>query len=312
MLVRDAVTNFLSHCRYEKNLSPRTLKAYSIDLRQFQDHLPDKTVTAVTAIDRTVLRDYIRTLFDHHAEKTVKRKVATLKALFGFLEREDAVAASPFRKMAVRIKETRRVPRTVALADLKRLFQHLYKTKQACRDRSSYAYRALVRDIAVLEALFATGARIAELCHLPPEDVDLRQGRIRVLGKGGKERVIQVSDKETLAALRDYRSLWAEEAEDGSYFFQNRRGGRLSEQSVRATLRKHTAGAGLGLHVTPHMFRHSLATLLLEEGVDIRYIQHLLGHSSITTTQIYAQVRDRQQWRVVGSRHPRRLFRLVK
>ena len=311
MLVEDAITQFLFHGRYGKNLSPRTLKAYSIDLRQFREHATEQGVSAITGVDKTLLRGYIRLLFEQHAEKTVKRKVATLKALFGFLEREDVVPASPFRKMDVRIKETRRVPRTVALQDLERLFLHLYHTKEACRSRISVEYLALVRDIAVLEALFATGARISEICHLTDQDVDLRIGRIRVLGKGGRERNLQVSDRETLAALRAYRVLWVEKIEAGGFFFQNRRGRRLNEQSVRAALRKYAAGANLGLHLTPHMLRHSLATLLLEEGVDIRYIQHLLGHSSITTTQIYTQVRDREQWRVLGSRHPRRLLRLT-
>lgn len=309
MLAGDAVEQFLFHCRYEKNLSPRTLKAYSIDLQQFQAYLGELKLSAVADIEKTILRNYIRRLFELHAEKTVKRKVATLKALFGYLEREDVIAGSPFRKMDVRIKETRRVPRTVTLEEVKRLFLHLYRAKRACRSRKSHDYRALVRDIAVLEVLFATGARIAEVCHLAPQDLDLHLGRIRVMGKGGKERVIQVSDRETLAALREYRSRWAEQIDDGSYFFQNRRGERLAEQSVRAKLRKYATDANLDLHLTPHMFRHSLATLLLEEGVDIRYIQHLLGHSSVTTTQIYAQARDCQQWRVVGSHHPRRLFR---
>lgn len=310
MLAGDAVEQFLFHCRYEKNLSPRTLKAYSIDLQQFQAYLVESGLSAVADIDKTVLRNYIRRLFDLHAEKTVKRKVATLKALFGYLEREDVIAGSPFRKMDVRIKETRRVPRTVTLPEFKRLFLYLYRAKRACRSRDSYDYRTLVRDIAVLEVLFATGARITEICHLTLKDIDLHLGRIRVLGKGGRERVIQIADRETQAALRDYRAKWAKEIEGGAYFFQNRHGGRLAEQSVRATLRRYAAEANPGLHLTPHMFRHSLATLLLEEGVDMRYIQHLLGHSSITTTQIYAQARDCQQWKVVAAHHPRRLFRV--
>src|SRR6185436_3724142 len=109
------------------------------------------------------------------------------KAFFHHLEREDNISINPFRKMDVRIKETRRLPRTVALADLKRLFQYLYDFKRSFQDRESYAYRALVRDIAVLELLFATGARVSEVCNLKAEDVDLRRGRVKILGKGGRE-----------------------------------------------------------------------------------------------------------------------------
>jgi integrase/recombinase XerD len=313
MLAKEAVSQFLSHCRYEKNLSPKTIRAYSIDLRQFLDFLGTREEGAtVAAVDKTVLRDYIRVLFEGSAEKTVKRKVATLKAWFNFLDREDLVTVNPFRKLDVRIRETKRLPRTLDLADIQRLFRHLYKAKQGCRDRNSYSYRALVRDIALLETLFATGARVSEVCHLSTEDIDLRLGRIRILGKGARERLIQVCDEEAMAILKEYRALWAADLGEGDHFFRNRAGGRLTDQSVRASLRRYAAGAGLTLHVTPHMFRHSLATLLLEEGVDLRYIQHLLGHSSVATTQIYAQVRDRHQWRVLERSHPRRRFRLTR
>lgn len=289
MELQEAVSQFLFHCRYEKNLSPKTLKAYSIDLRQFTEHLAGQLeITALEKVDKTALRAYIKSLFGPLKEKSVKRKVATLKALFHFLEREDAIAVNPFRKMDVRIKETRRLPRTIPLADLKRLFKHLYRLKHDHTDRNSYAYKALVRDIAVLEILFATGARVAEVCNLKDEDVDLRRGRVKILGKGGRERMLQLCDEETLATVRDYRSLWGEQMEEGNgYFFHNRLGGRLSEQSARAGLKRYAAGAGMEGRVTPHMLRHSVATLLLEEGVDIRYIQTLLGHTSIMTTQIY-------------------------
>ena len=310
MKLQEAISQFLFHCRYEKNLSPKTLKAYSIDLRQLAEYLAAHLeITDLAAVDKTALRAYIKSLFGPLKEKSVKRKVATLKALFHFLEREDAIAVNPFRKMEVRIKETRRLPRTVTLEDLKRLFKYLYRQKSGQADRGSYAYRALVRDVAVLEILFSTGARVAEVCHLLDQDVDLRRGRVRILGKGGRERILQLCDEEALTSLRDYRALWQPETEDNGYFFHNRLKGRLTEQSVRTMLRRCAKGAGLEGKVTPHMLRHSLATLLLEEGVDIRYIQTLLGHTSITTTQIYTEVRDGHQRRMLTARHPRRKMR---
>src|SRR3954451_5905804 len=231
MELQEAVSQFLFHCQYEKNLSPKTLKAYSIDLRQFREYLATHlAVTALPAVDKTALRAYIKSLFGPLKEKSIKRKVATLKALFHFLEREDTIAINPFRKMDVRIKETRRLPRTIPLTDLKRLFKHLYRLKSDHPDRESYAYKALVRDIAVLEILFATGARVAEVCHLKDEDVDLRKGRVKILGKGGRERILQLCDEEALGAVKNYRALWEEqvEKEGNGYFFHNRLGGRLS------------------------------------------------------------------------------------
>jgi integrase/recombinase XerD len=311
--VKRAIENFLSHCRYEKNLSPKTLSAYGTDLKQFQAFLKTRArVANVKKVDKEVLRAYIRTLFAGSAEKTVKRKVATLKALFGFLERDDVIAVNPFRKMQVRIKETRRLPRMVSLEDLTRLYLYLYRLEVQWEAKQGDSYRVLVRDIAVLEVLFGTGARISEICHLRPTDVDLRRGSIRILGKGGRERMVPICGGEALNALRAYRSLWAIEIEEAGYFFQGRRGARLSEQSVRGSLRTYALRAGIACRVTPHMIRHSVATLLLEEGVDIRYIQNLLGHSSIMTTQIYVHARDHRQWQVLAKRHPRRHLSVIK
>lgn len=309
MTVAEAIQSFLFHCQYEKNLSPKTLKAYSIDLRQFRERLEGTNGAAeIAAVDKAALRDYIQSLFSGNAEKTIKRKVATLKAFFHHLEREDAIAVNPFRKMDVRIKETRRLPRTVGLADLNRLFKHLYDRKRSLEDRESPAYRRLVRDIAVLELLFATGARVSEVCSLKADDMDLRRGDVRILGKGGRERIIQLCEKETVAVIKEHLSFCLSD-EWGSPLFQSRAGGNLSAQSVRAMLKRYAAEVGLELKLTPHVLRHSVATLLLEEGVDIRYIQQLLGHRSISTTQIYTEVRATQQRQVLSSKHPRRRIR---
>lgn len=306
MTIPEAIDQFLFHCQYEKNLSPKTLKAYAIDLRQFTELLAGQLgITALPAVDKTALRAYIKSLFNGLAEKSVKRKVATLKALFNFLEREDVIAVNPFRKMEVRIKETRRLPRTVDAGDLKLLFNHLYRLKETCEKRRPALLKPLLRDIAVIEALFGTGARVSEICNLATGDVDLRGKQIRILGKGARERVLQC-DKETLQALHAYRAAWEEDLDATGAFFRNRLGHRLSEQSVRTMLRKHAKRAGLPRDLTPHMLRHSLATLLLEEGVDIRYIQHLLGHTSITTTQIYTEVHKGHQVKLIAERHPRR------
>lgn len=321
MTIDEAVAQFLFHCQYEKNLSPKTLKAYSIDLRQFTEHLAKELeITDIAGVDKTALRDYIKSLFNHLAEKSVKRKVATLKAFLHFLEREDVVAVNPFRKMDVRIKETRRLPRSISLADLEKLFRHLYRLKRDWKKKDAAGYRLLIRDIAVIELLFATGARVGEICSVRKQDLDLRQGRVRILGKGGRERILQLCDQEVLGALKEHRSFSeddeknAEKGKEGNDekeapFFRNRGGSQLSEQTVRTALRRYTRGAGVLLHVTPHMLRHSTATLLLEEGVDIRFIQQLLGHRSIATTQIYTEVGAGAQRRVLAGRHPRRRFR---
>jgi integrase/recombinase XerD len=309
MTLPKAIESFLFHCQYEKNLSPKTLRAYTTDLKQFSEHLASAGLAAslVTELGKEVLREYIRVLFGTLAAKSVKRKVATLKALFGYLEREDVLAVNPFRKMDVRIRDRRRLPRTIALADLKRLFAHLYARKAKHAGGADDELAAILRDIAVIELLFSTGARVAEVCGLRVGDVDLAQGRVRITGKGRRERVLRCGHAEVAEAVRGYVEASPPAGPD-DFLFRNSRGNRLSEQSVRAALRKHAAESGIGAPVTPHMIRHSVATLLLEEGVDIRYIQHLLGHSSISTTQIYTEVTEEAHERIVAERHPRRLL----
>jgi integrase/recombinase XerD len=307
MTLDEAVTIFLSHCRYEKNLSQKTLRAYNIDLRQLMDHLRllDPTLPSLPDLDKALLRRYIQSLFGRNADKTIKRKVATLKVFFHFLEREDLIGINPFRKMDVRIREARRLPRTVPLADLRALFRYLYAHKRTLQQPDTPAYRRVVRDIAVLELLFATGARVSEICTLTQQNVDLREGYVRILGKGARERIIQLCDDETLEALRAHQALGP--SPEGGYFFSNGSTGRhLSDQSVRTMLKTTVRRAGLHLHLTPHMIRHTIATLLLERGLDIRYIQHLLGHSSISTTQIYTSVEAGHQRRLLTAHHPRR------
>ncbi|HEX2076258.1 MAG TPA: tyrosine-type recombinase/integrase [Longimicrobium sp.] len=311
MTVSEAIESFLVHCRYEKNLSPRTLSAYETDLRQFESALAPEAAADVSQVDRSHLRPYIQHLFGPYSEKTVKRKVATLKAFFGYLERDETIAVTPFRKLEVRIKETKRLPRTIPLAEVERLLRYLYSQQSAGPPRSDVQAFVLVRDTAVLETLFATGARVSEICHLGLEDVDLDDGWVRILGKGGKERVVQLCDPAIIAALGAYRASRKAVVPSEAYFFLNRHGRRLSEQSVRGLLQRHASRAGVAVPVRPHLIRHSVATLLLEEGVDIRHIQHLLGHSSIATTQIYTHVNARNQREVLATKHPRRRLRVV-
>lgn len=312
MTISEASEGFLFHCRFEKNLSSSTLKAYDGDLKQFAAFLKSRDSSEeIAAVGKPMLRDFIQHLFASMLAKSVKRKVATLKALFRYLEREELVESNPFHKMDIRIREPRRLPRTVPLSTIKRLFKSLYHMKGAVVSESSERSRLLVRDIAVLELLFATAARISEICNLKLDDVDLRRGRIRISGKGGRERLIHISDPEVLSALNGYRSA-NPDLRLGDYFFQNRIGRRLTDNAVRSLLRKHAKAAGIALHLTPHMIRHSVATCLLEDGVDIRYIQHLLGHTSISTTQLYAHVSDKQHRRVLKTHHPRRRFRTTQ
>jgi integrase/recombinase XerD len=166
-----------------------------------------------------------------------------------------------------------------------------------------------VRDIAVLELLFATGLRVSEISDLKVECINLITGLIKVKGKGNKERIITVCNGETLKVLKEYYQLFHSKSKDSNnYFFLNRLNKRLSDQSIRFLVKKYARISGFERNITPHVFRHTFATLLLEQDVDIKYIQHLLGHSSITTTQIYTHVNGERQREILSQKHPRRHF----
>lgn len=302
----DAIEAFTHHCRYEKRLSKRTLKAYSQDLKQFRQfcrgrEFPDK----VGELDKHCIKDYIREISEAKP-KTIKRKLATIKALFNFLEFEDEIVVNPFRKIRIRIKEPLVLPEVMTLAEVSKLFKTMYRLREETSPDNDFAYKTITRDIAILELLFATGIRVSELCSLRPGDFGNNMKRIHVNGKGEKERVIQVCNTETTDILKATKKLFAKETELTGYFFINRLGKPFSTQSVRFMLKKYLEIAGCNPKITPHTFRHTFATLLLEEGVDLKYIQQLLGHSSILTTQIYTHVNMQKQKHILSTKHPRK------
>lgn len=304
--VDSLLNDFYFHCKYEKNLSDKTLKAYRIDHKQFLSFFSQATSSrSVSLIDKHVIKGYLKFISDKFKPKTIKRKVASLKSFFNYLEYEDAILLNPFRKIRINIKEGKQVPRTIETSVIKRLFKHVYGLKEGSENRGSYSYRALIRDIAVLELLFSTGIRVSELCNLLYADVEMSRGSLRIVGKGNKERIVPICNVEATSSIRAYWQEFREEVTGEGFFFINRLSNRLSEQSVRLMIKKYIGQLNIDENITPHMFRHSVATLLMENEVDIRYIQSLLGHSSINTTQIYLQVNKKTQRKILTKKHPR-------
>lgn len=182
--------------------------------------------------------------------------------------------------------------------------------KQQLNAPTPYQRKNALRDTAVAELLFATGIRISELCSLKENDINLYDGTVLVFGKGSKERRIQIGNVEVLNILRKYKLEYSKEIHDCKHFFANQNGEKLSDQSVRRMINKYASHAAINLHITPHMFRHTFATSLLEADVDIRIIQEILGHSSISITEIYTHVAVSKQRAVLTTRHPRNNFKI--
>lgn len=304
--LQNSIKAFLNHCEFERNFSFHTVKAYRLDLTQFSrfalEHCQSDDATQV---DRSHIREYARSLHKYKP-RTQRRKLATLKSLFGFLEREGLLESNPARNLRIEIRVGRVLPRTVSLSVLQTFFRQVYANRASFVELTQGCRRA-IRDVALFELMFSTGMRVSEISNLLVTTVDLDRGAVLVRGKGDKERLIPICDVEVHSALTAYVGIDGNRREADAFFFTNRFGRRLSEQSIRMALKRHAKAAGLE-KITPHVFRHTVATMLLEQGVDLRFIQTFLGHSSIVTTTIYAHVNDKSQRDVLSHRHPRRLL----
>jgi len=303
-----SISEFLFHCQFEKNLNIKTLKAYKIDLLQLNNFLLQKKYSnEITQITKNELREFLASM-SNLKPKSIKRKVASAKALFNYLEFEDQLQINPFRRMRIKIKDFKRLPLVMDMCEITQIFKIVYnkpKTKNEC----SFSYFEAIRNIAIIELLFNTGARVSEISNLRVDSVDLDAGSILIKGKGSKERTVQICNKETIKALAHYDDLCKDRiASRGGVFLVNRLGRKLSDQSIRAIVKKIVENTTISKHITPHIFRHSLATLLLEKDVSLRHIQTILGHSSITTTQIYTHINPENQRQILKAKHPRKDF----
>ncbi len=242
-------------------------------------------------------------LHEQFKPKTIRRKIASVKAFTHYLLIQEVIEINPFNKIDISFQEPTILPKTIPLNVINNLLTCAYNSLSQAE--TDYQKRCTTRDIAVLKILFATGARVSEICNRTPSSVDLTNHTIKIFVKGSKERMIQIENDDVLKPLQTYYDLFQEDIKSCGFFFVNKLHHRLTEQSVREIIRKYTAMTEYNIHITPHMFRHSFATLLFEEDVDIRYIQKLLGHSSITTTQIYTYVAMSKQKEILSTKHPR-------
>lgn len=290
---------YLHYCLNQKELDPKTVKAYRIDLTQFFQYLEERGME----MDKDGINEYLFHIHSLYRQRTVKRKIASLKAFVAYLEYEEIIEENPFHKINTRFKEEIILPRTIPRDVVELLLRKMYEEKE--KEMTDGEKKFLARDIAVVEFLFATGLRVSELSALKRADINRNTGIFLIKGKGSKERYMQIENREVRKAIEEYYNCFQKEIEQQEYFFLNKWGQRMSEQAVRLMLRKHVEKAGISVHLTPHMFRHAFATLLLEEDVDIRYIQKMLGHSSIVTTQIYTYVAVEKQKEILRLKHPR-------
>jgi integrase/recombinase XerC len=288
------VAAFLRYLDRERNASPHTIRAYAADLGQFQAHVAEEIGRAakLEEVDHLVIRAFLARLHRTGVKKvSAARKLATLRTFFRYLCREGILERNPARALLSPRME-RKIPTHLEESEVATLIEVPGETDSARRAR------------AILELLYATGIRCAELVGLDLGDVDLDARTIRVLGKGSKERIVPFGQP-ALAALSAYYPARLNTRPRSAALFVNARGGRLTDRWVRQIVTHRVKQVAIARRLSPHSLRHSFATHLLERGADLRSIQELLGHASLTTTQRYTHVDARHILDIYKKTHPR-------
>jgi integrase/recombinase XerD len=292
--IGHSIDDYLAHLALERNLSPRTLDSYGRDLRQFADWLGDRKLD-LGEVDRTAVRSYLGSRRDAGlSARSAARALSSIRGYFRFLIRSGAAVADPTAEVESP-KLWRTVPHALSTDEVEALI--------AAPDTSTPLG---LRDRAMIETLYATGLRVSELVGLTTDRVRLDPGFVRVVGKGGKERLVPLGDS-ALAWIERYLTRARPELDRRRLpqLFLNHHGGRLTRQGFWKILRKHGLAAGIRSPLSPHVVRHSFATHLVENGADLRAVQMMLGHASLTTTEIYTHVARERLRRLYDEKHPR-------
>ena len=294
------IESYLTVCQDLKGLSPLTLKAYRIDLKQFNDFMLHKD-----CLSKECMIEYIDVLHKKYKPKSAKRKIACVKAFYHYLEIENLIILNPFHKIKIKYKEPIVLPKTIPISNVESIIKYAYQQHYSAI--TDYQKEASLRNILILELLFSTGMRVSEISNLKTSNINLKSKNIYVYGKGSKERIMCLAYESVTKLLEQYLDNRKNSSE---YLFTNKLGNHYSDQSIRNMVNSYAKAAGVEIHITPHMFRHTFATALLDEDVNIRYIQQLLGHSSIVTTQIYTHISTNKIRHILEDKHPRNRFNI--
>ncbi len=294
----EHVKSFSEYVEQERNLSNNTAKSYFLDLKQLVGFLKKRDITDFSEVDRGIARSFIMFLEEGKASrKSIARKISCARTFYKYLTRQKVIDKNPWKALSIP-KIGKRLPTFLYPEEIDLLLeQPITKTPMGMRDK------------AILEILYASGIRVSELTGLNITDVDKSDGEILVFGKGSKERIV-IMGSAAISAVSDFikyarPKLVKEGGRKNNALFIGRLGERLTPRSIERTIKKYGKAAGIDKKITPHSLRHSFATHLLERGADLRSVQELLGHSSLSTTQIYTHVTKERLKTVYNKAHPR-------
>ena len=306
MYLQEAIDSYILYLKSQKNYSVHTIRNYKNDLYQFMQFLliemngEEKAQDSLTleSIDIQIIRKYIGALFNRYKKTSLARKISSIRSFFLFLERNGFYRDNAATDISIP-KLEQYIPQYLPVDDMFRLLEGPDKEKPLG-----------LRDLAIIEVLYSCGVRVSELASLNISSVDFTQRLIRVIGKGDKERVVPIGRK-AVKALRNYldgvhylRKKAGNDQEDEPLFINNR-GHRLTTRSMARIIKKYTKKSGILLDISPHALRHTFATHLLDGGADLRAVQELLGHASLSTTQKYTHVSLDRLMKIYDQAHPR-------
>ena len=284
------ISTYLDYCKTHKRLSSHTIRAYKNDLMQFYNSDYDNVESYIEHLTQSNIKT-----------NTLRRKIACMKVFYNYLKYQNIIEENPFNQLRFQFRTEKILPKTIPHDILKSIF--LYLEQRVVLSKTDYQKQHAERNLLIISLLLSTGIRISELCHIHLKDINLSNKTLRIIGKGKKERILFLGDQTTFNLLETYINKNGKESND--FLFPGKHSPKpLSEQSVRLILKRIVEQNSLSKTITPHMFRHSFATMLLDNDVDIRYIQQILGHSSISVTQIYTHVSHSKQKEILSSFNP--------
>jgi integrase/recombinase XerD len=316
MQLREAINEFVAGYFSTHQRSEKTHMAYSSDLEQFSSYAgKDLPLTAVSAVLIEQWSAYLRT--EGYAPASMRRKIVVLKVFCSYWLRRGELTESPFWRVQLSFGRIEQLPRALTEFEMRSLLQHAGRfhrqaaiprkgavlAKSQNENPASKSYRA-IRNLALIDLMFATGMRVGEVSALDIADFITVESCFKVKGKGGRHRLAYVVDNHTLSIQRKHLNVRSRIKTTSTALFLNASGQRLSTQGIANIIAKFREGAGISRHVTPHMLRHTVATLLLRRGVDIRVVQEFLGHASIATTQRYTHIAKEHMIGVLRKHHP--------
>ena len=287
------IKEFLNVIQSTKNLSDKTIVAYRSDLSDFSNFVRDEVY------DETTILRYVNHLLHERKLKdsTIKRKLIVLKMFFEYLYNQKYIEENYYQSHTFKFKKENRLPKTLSIKEVSKLLLSL--RDQNSKAKSSYAVWKSTRNLALMDILISTGIRIAEASEISLSDIIMADHVILIHGKGRKQRLIYISCQQTWANLTKWLKLRSSKENRTDKVFVNRYGNQLGIHGIEYIYKTVTAAAGLQAHSTPHYLRHTFATNLLANGADLRSVQELLGHASVSTTEIYTEVTAKRKKQVM-------------